>query len=142
MSYPQEGSAGAVIPVGSGVLAADDLSATGVHGEYMFCQRGSVKKLMAAVTTVLNGPAVITFRKRVTTGSATGASVLGTITIPTATAVGKVMYKEIDPVDMAVGDCIAFDVTTAATSGGAIYAFLHDLDPEVNLNEGDLVASV
>ena len=139
--YTQELFEGVLVPLGSGVLAADDLSGAAVHGEYVAMRRCCIQQLLATVTTILDGAATVEFNRRVTPGSASGEVAMGTIIFPTTTAVGKVMYQDIDPVTLEAGESIAFEVTSTATSGGAIYGFLASLDPEVPANEDEMVES-
>ena len=138
----------AVVPVGTGVLAADVLTATGDHGEYVVLSPCSVRRIMAYVSTAVVGPTtapVVTFRRRPTPGSATGQIDLGTLTVPTGTAVGKVVYKDVSPVKLDVGDSILITVSTAATggtpAGGAYYGFELELSPDDPRNQPDMVQS-
>lgn len=138
------------VPLASTALDADDLTATGVHGEYVITKSCLVKRLVAAVTAAVAGSTtapVITFKRRPTLGSAIGEVSLGTITIPDGTAAGKVLYKELtQPVQFKVGEGLAIEVTTAATggvpAGNAVYDALVIDDPEVPANEANMVASV
>ncbi|MFQ5641098.1 MAG: hypothetical protein ACE5IR_24230 [bacterium] len=69
----------------------------------------------------------------------------GTITAPNATtaqAVGAVVYKDLGdttPVDLNKGNSVAFDVTTAVTSGSGIPYVLGIARAEVNANLGSTV---
>lgn len=97
--------------------------------------------------TVSTGGIVITVYKRPTPGSATGQSVLGTLTIPTAVVDGTVYYKDIQGVLFSPGQELAFDVTTAAAGGGAAgdgYAILEQVEesPEEAFNISSHVLSV
>lgn len=148
--YTEELSAGSIIPFGTGVLAADVLTAAAVHGEYVFLKRARVRRILALVsTTVANdtAAAVVTFRHRITPGSATGETSIGTLTFPDGVVAGKVLYKDIEEEEFAAGDSIAFEVTTAGTdgtaaAGGAYYGFECFLDNEDPRNETDMVLSV
>jgi hypothetical protein len=143
MSYTEGNPlVGTMIPNGAGVLAADDLSATGVHGEYVACMKVRITHLFAAVTTLMDGAATVEVNRRPTLGSATGEVAIDNIVIPTTTAVGKVVYVELaSPVVLNAGDALSFEVTSAATAGGAIYGFRAVPDFEYLPNEGDLVLS-
>lgn len=129
-----------LLPVGS--IAADDLSGTGVHGySYLVLSPCAVKRFLAAVSTVLVGPATVVLKRRPTFGSATGEVVLDTIVIPAAAPVGQVMYSDFKMVELDVGDELVFEVTVAATSGGALYGIEAENDPEVPAENSDMVAS-
>ena len=114
---------GLVIPAGSGVIGVDDLDAApAVHGEYLVVKPCQIKRLMFIVTEAVvadtTAPAV-RFSQRVTPGSDTNAVVLGTLTIPHGTAVGKVLYKDIDPVDLVPGDSIKVENTVQTVDAGS-----------------------
>jgi len=110
-----------------------------------------VQRIEALVTTavVSSAPVVISVFSRPTHGSTSGQVLLGTLSIPGGTAVGKCVYKDIadnasgQPV--AAGQEIVFGVTTAAAGGGAAGAVLCmalvDDDPEVPLNQSNMVLS-
>ncbi len=134
-----------VIPNGSGVLAADDLSAAAVHGEYVCIKKFDIKALKAPVTTLLDTAAAaqVTFYKRSAPGVTASQVTLGVLSFPNATAVGKVMYKEITPVEVLPGQALAFEVTVAAdTAGGALYGFDYEDSPEEPANISSMVLSV
>lgn len=137
------------IPLGSGVLAADVVTSTGVHGEYIAMQPCRVKRIMAYVSTLIATnlvACIVTVRKRPTPNASGSQSTIGTLTIPDTTAVGKVLYKDVTPVYLAVGESVCFDVTTAGTdgssaAGGLQYSFLADDHPDTPANESNMVAS-
>ena len=87
-------------------------------------------------------PRVI-FTKRPTPLSATSEVIIGTVIVPDATAVGKTVYKLIDPVNFAVGDSIELShvIGTGTPTGQGVYSFVCHDDPEVNLNNSDMIAS-
>ena len=146
MSYERKPFA-FVVPNGTGVLAADDLSATGVHGEYICVKRFELSRLLAVVTTavVSTGAVVITVTQRLSPGTAAGQVTLGTLSIPAATVLGKEVYKDIDPAVVLPGQTIAFNVTTAAAgggaAGGAVYAFEAMDRPEQPANLANMLLS-
>lgn len=125
------------------------VGSTGVVGEFAVVRRCSVKRLVlwlkvASVDETVS--AVVTYRLRPTFGSATGQTSLGTITVPTAQAIGTVLYKDIQNVTVPAGYTIAFDLTTAGTSAGSAagtaLCFV-DLQPtsEDEKNETNMVKS-
>ena len=129
---------------------ADDLSATGDAGYVMdVVDPITVVRIGALVTTVLNGPAVINFDRRVLTASDTGRlsgfddADEATLTIPTTTAVGKIVYKDVvgSDYDMDPGDQVVANVSTAATSGACRYIVWYVLRDETVDNSTDMVES-
>lgn len=126
---------------------ADDLSATGDAAVIWDILRPmTIVRIGALVSTavVSTGGVVIPFDRRILTGSDTGRvdAGIGTITIPAGTAAGKVVYKDITPVDVNVGDQIVPEVTTAATSSGAARYFFEGRDRhETPANQSDMIAS-
>jgi len=78
-------------------------------------------RLTAAV--VSSAPVVITIKKRITSNSATGEQVIGTLSIPGGTAAGVIVYRYFDedqaPNTFRPGDVCIYEVTTAATTSGA-----------------------
>lgn len=63
---------------------------------------------------------IYTFYQRPTSGSTSGQVAIGTLTIPTATAVGKVLYKEIESVILLPGQDLAIKRTTQGTDGSSV----------------------
>lgn len=108
-----------------------------------------VDRLLAVVSTavVSTGAVVLTFYRCPTLDSGgAGARVsLGTLSIPAATAVGKVVYKDISPTLVVPGDQIIVKVTTAAAGGGAAGNAFHDVQfsdsPDAPGNLSNMLAS-
>ena len=139
-----------IFPVGTTPLGVETLSAAvAVHGEYMVMKKCTIKKIFFQVSTAVDADTtapVVTFRKRPTPGSATNQSTIGTLTIPDGTAAGKVLYKEVEPVALEVGDSICLDHTTqaadsSAAAGAGYYGFIVSDSPEDLSNQSDAVAS-
>jgi hypothetical protein len=85
----------------------------------------------------------VIFTKRPTPLSATAESVIGILTVPSGTAIGKVVYKDITPVSFAPGDSleISWTVGTGTPTGiGMWYVECND-DPESAGNQSDMIAS-
>ena len=85
--------------------------------------------------------AVIAVDRRVTYGSDTGRVEVGRLTIPIGTAVGKVVWKELDPTDFDIGDQMMIELITASTAGSAIVSVEFVPRSEHPLNWGDSVKS-
>lgn len=108
-----------------------------------------VTRIMASVTTaIVNGlvAAIVTVYRRPTPGSTSGQVAIGTLTFPTGTALGKVLYKDIVETNLFPGEELAFNVSTAGTdSGSAAGAFVGSFeandDPDTPANQSNMVAS-
>lgn len=129
------------------LCAIDIGAASSDHGDFVCVRPCVVKTLLFAVTLeAASGTSVaptVVFTKRITPGSASGGSAMGTLTIPTGTAIGKVVYKNITPVKFVIGDCIhlAWTVGTGTPTGMGEADVFADLDPEVPANNSDMIAS-
>jgi hypothetical protein len=102
----------------------------------------TVMRIAALVTlapTVTAG--VVSLDRRVLAGSDTGRVELGQMTIPVGTAAGKVVYKDIDPVDLDMGDQLVFELLTASTAGAAILTAVMIPRAETPANQADAVKS-
>lgn len=139
-----------VFPSGTGVLGVETLTAAAaVHGEYLVMRSCVVRRIGFIVTTLVASNtqnAVVEFNRRPTPGSSSGEVLLGQLTIPTGTAVGKVLYKNISPVRLQVGDALSLEHVTQATDSGSaagagFYMFELVDEPEYIANEADAVAS-
>lgn len=89
---------------------------------------------------------VITVFKRVTTNSTTSQVAIGTLTIPTATAVGKVIFKDLSSIRVSPGHDIAFAITTQGTdsgtaTGAGFCSYIAEIDPEYFGNLTNMTAS-
>lgn len=132
----------------SGVLREIDIgAASGDHGEYLCVKACKLHRVMfavvgEAVSGTTTAPTVIV-TKRPTPLSATGETVLATLTIPTGTAIGKVVYKDISPVALAVGDSIEISWTVGVGTPTGMGFFGCELadDPEYVGNNSDMSAS-
>lgn len=130
------------------VLKEVDIGASsGTHGEMICVKSCKIKQFQFVLTgEVAGGTSVaptVVFKKHPTPLSSSGASTLCTLTIPDATAVGKVVYKAISPVAMSVGDSIeiSWTIGTGTPTGMGHYAFICEDDPEVAANNSDMIAS-
>jgi hypothetical protein len=146
MAYTQPFMVGSIAPSSAAVLTPEDLSAANaVYGSYVVAKQCKIKRIAFYVTTLINAstnPAV-TFTRRPTFGSTSGAILLGTVTIPTGSAVGTVIYKNIAPVNLYPGDELSLAQTVqASTAGQGFYMFEIDDDPEVPANQSKMLASI
>lgn len=128
-----------VIDIGAASANAGELSCV-VPCSVHQLQFHVTDEVVAGTTTA---PTVV-FTKRPTPNSATGESVVATLTIPDGTAVGAVIYSELDtPINFEVGDTmeISHTVGVGSPTGQGIPAFVCSHDPEVPANMTDMTAS-
>jgi hypothetical protein len=127
----------ACLQVGAG--AAFTLSGTGVFAyTWNFIEPATVKTLALKITTTISSSAgaVVTFYLRPTYGSATGQTVIGTITTGLTSASNTLFVNNITPVQIPAGSQVVANCTTAATSSGAGIAYIvADYSAEVSKNE-------
>ncbi len=130
------------------VLKAIDIgAASGDHGEYLCVKSCKVARLQFTLTEeaasgTVTAPRVI-FTKRPTPLSASGESVIGTVIVPSGTAIGKTVYLDIDPVSFSVGDSveISWVVGSGTPTGIGHASFVCNEDPEVPANNADMIES-
>lgn len=130
------------------VLKEMDIGATAAdHGELLCVRACKVVQLQFTLVGELAGgtslaPRVL-FKKRITPLSATGESTVGTVIIPDATAIGKTVYKNVTPVNFAVGDSmeLSHEVGTGTPTGQGYYSFICNEDIELPANNSDMIAS-
>ena len=128
---------------------AEDLTSVATMlSSFVFGSQMQVRKLLLIISTATVSPTsscVVTFWRRPTLGSDAGRVSLGTLTIPTATAAGKVYYKDIDDVVFAPGEELLVTVTTACAGAGAAGKGYPDFEcydcPEAPKNQTNVVAS-
>lgn len=102
----------------------------------------TVLRITALVTLAPTATAaVVALDRRVTAGSDTGRVELGRITIPVGTAAGKVVYKDIEPVDVDMGDQLVLELVTASTAGSAVFSYNYIPRAETPANQADAVLS-
>lgn len=131
-----------------GVMKAIDIgAASGSAGEYLCVKQCMVAQLQFTMTeeaaSGTTTPPTVVFKKRPTPLSASGAVTIGTLIIPSGTAIGKTVYLEVDPVEFAVGDSmeISWTVGVGTPTGIGLASFVCNEDPEVALNNADMIES-
>jgi len=140
-----------IIPLATsdaGVMQEMDIGAASAdHGEMLCVRRAFVLRLKFTLVGELAGgssvaPTVV-FTKRPTPLSATAESVIGTLIIPDATAVGKTLYLDVDPVNLSVGDSVEISHTigTGTPTGQGYWSMDLEPDPEDARNESDMIKS-
>lgn len=130
------------------VLRAIDIGASsGNHGEYLcvkpcMLHRGQFTLTEEAASGTSVAPTVV-LTKRPTPLSASGASAVMTITVPTGTAIGKTVYKDVDPVQFMPGDSlhIAWTVGTGTPTGIGIFSALCENSPKTPMENSDMIES-
>lgn len=123
-------------------------AASSTHGEFICVKPCKIRRFQFTLTgEVAGGTSVaptVVFKKHPTPLSSSGSSTLCTLTVPDATAIGITVYKEINPVSMAVGDSIeiSWTVGTGTPTGMGFQSFICEEDPETNANNSEMLASV
>jgi hypothetical protein len=122
-------------------------AASGDHGEFLCVKQCQVASLQFTLTSeaasgTTTAPTVI-FTKRVTPLSATGEVVMGTVVVPSGTAIGKTVYLAIDPVTLKVGETVevSWTVGVGTPTGIGVASFVCNEDPETSANNTDMIAS-
>lgn len=156
MSYPQAGNRlqffEPVMAVGGGdakpLCAIDIGAANATHGEFVCvvpCVIRSAKFSVTkeAVVGTTTAPYVI-MKKCTTPGAGGTVSAIATITVPTGSAVGAVIYKENLNVQMAVGDVV--EIQHVIGTGGTVTGqgnldWFCEYSPEAPANNTDMSAS-
>lgn len=146
MAYPQELLAGALVRQSSAFDTAQSITAAAaVYGSYVahypFMVQRYTFQLTAAASDITSSVVAL---QKVTVANVT--SEITTITIPTGTAVGKVLYKDFTPVKIGVGDKLQYKLKTQGGLGGTpagagFHGFLGQLAPEFAANETNYTAS-
>lgn len=156
MGYPDNGGIGThfkslpLLAAATVVVDGEvDIGASsGDHGDLLCFRQCYVRRLAFMLTSeaasgTTTAPTVI-FTKYVTPLSSSGSSAIGTLTIPTGTAIGKVVYKDLSsPVLMTPGDAIhiSWTVGVGTPTGIGMWFIEVEDDPEVAANQSDMVAS-
>lgn len=131
-----------------GTLAGSSVASTGIPSSsmsYLAVQNCRVSRVGFYVSVVMSSSAAIVVQVIQSTvlGSVSSQTVIGTLTIPATQAINKIIYKDITPANLNVGDQLLLNVTTAATSSGSGFLVVEaDLDPETALNQAKYIASV
>lgn len=134
MAYESKQGLGYLIRKTNAHDTAENLAATAaVYGGYLVAKPCQLTRFMFYVTTLVEADTtapVVEVNQRPTYNSATGEVQLASITIPEATAVGKVMFaRPSSPVVLNIGDELSFEhVTQAADSGTAAGAGFYDVE--------------
>lgn len=150
MSYPFQHGLGYLIRKSNAHDTAENLAAAAaVYGGYLVTKPCAIAEFKFYVNVLVeadNVAPVVEVNRRPTYNSSSGEVLIDQITIPEATAVGKVMSVRFAPVQLNVGDELSFEHVTQATDSGtaagtgfydAVLHVSHDSDG----NQSDLVAS-
>lgn len=126
------------------VKGVTELDASGANEEvFQIFSSMRINRIQALVTTVMSSAAsvVLSFYKRPTFGSTSGEVLLGTLTIASTAAVGRLYYKDISGTAFAPGQCLVCKVSTVATvSGKVVSGFEANEEPEIPGNQSNMYA--
>ncbi len=130
------------------VLKEVDIGASSAdHGELLCVKQCKVSQLAFTLTSeAASGTSVaprVVFTKRPTPLSATSEGVLGTVIVPSGTAIGKTVYLDIDPVVLEIGQSVEIShvIGTGTPTGIGCYSFIANEDPETPDNNADMIES-
>lgn len=155
MSYEKQYNSLAFFSPAAAVLAPITVSGAAASlGEFTCLDQCDVMELYFVVTTAVvattTAPTIV-FSKRPTAGSATGAAVIGTLTIPNGTAAGTVIYKRVgvggqqpNVCNIQVGQSVevAWTQAVGTPAGAGLAGFVVSNDPETEFNNAKMVASI
>lgn len=125
-------------------------AAAAQYAGFAVLQPISIKRMLFFVTTQVTAGTTapqVGFVQRPTYGSTSGAVTLGVMTIPTGTAVGKVVYKDIsDSTRVLAGQELSMDIIRQAVDGGTAagagwLSMIWELSPDADANNSALIAS-
>lgn len=129
------------------LCAVDIGAANATHGEFVCVVPCTVRQAKFAVTlenVVGSSAAPYVVLTKYTAPSAGGTSTaVATITVPTGTAIGKVIYKDNLNVSFAVGDVMQVKhvIGVGSPAGQGNVDWYCEIDPEVAGNNSDMIAS-
>lgn len=119
--------------------AAGDLASTATTGNYSPCGREVIRKAKVLVTTATVGTSgIVTIKKRVTPGSDTGGTTIGTITVPVASAGAVYMLKDLNVIINPSDQVYAVVSTAMGTSGNGDISIEMEQCPDVPGNDPDV----
>lgn len=130
------------------LCAVDIGAANATHGEFVCvvpCVVRSAKfsVTLEAVVGTTTAPYVV-LTKYAAPAAGGSSAVVGSITVPTASAVGKVIYKENLSTSFAIGDVMQIKHvigTGGVVAGQGSVDWYCEIDPEVAGNNSDMAAS-
>jgi hypothetical protein len=125
--------------VAASIAPAADIAASRYHPP-----NGAIANQLWAIITTVTAVQVITltWKYRPTPGSDTNAVTVGTLNIPIATAVGKVVYKNLtSQVKMAAGGELIISAAGASATGSATVGFSGYPSGESGPNNPNAIAS-
>lgn len=147
MAYPQEIFSGAIEGLaGTAFSTAQNFTAAAnVWGSciahYPFMVQRFTLRISTAVSDLTSSVVAL---QKVTVGNVTAE--LGTITIPNGTGAGKMLYANVSPTKIGVGDKLQFKLKTQGGLGGTpagagFIGFFASLQPEDLTNETNAIVS-
>jgi hypothetical protein len=130
------------------VLKEIDIGASSAdHGEYICVKPCMFHRGQFTLTSeVAGGTSVaprVVLTKRITPLSASGEAVICTVIVPDATAVGKTVYKDIEPVQFNVGDSLEIShvIGTGTPTGQGVFSAMCHESPKQPAGNSDMIAS-
>lgn len=128
MAYSEEFLGGAIVPQDNKPLTPLNLvGSTGDYAQWLVGARCKLTRVMVMIDVVIatsTANAVVSIYRRPNygpsgSGSSSGQVLLATITVPTGTAIGKILYKNIESVSLKAGEVLCAKLTTQGTDGSS-----------------------
>ncbi len=139
-----------VVPVSSGFTTALNLAATAaLYQGYAVMAPVALNRLSFIVTTATTSGSVagqVGFIRYPTYASTAASVAIGTLTIPTAAAVGSVYYKDVAYSKINAGEELAVWITrqqvdSGTATGAGFVGFSFELAPQSVADQSNMVAS-
>jgi hypothetical protein len=152
MSYPEmEFINLAVAPKSAGYQTAANLAASAAQWQgYAVMSPISIKRAMFFVTTAVSANSTapqVAVKSRPTYGSATGAVTVVSVTVPSGSTAGQVIYASCsDNVRIQAGYELSLEVSVQAVdgntaTGAGFIGCIYEMSPDANANQALLVAA-
>ncbi len=142
MSYDKQMGLGHLIRKSNAHDTVETLTTSGVYGGYLITKPCAISEFKFYVTVATVGVGEVEVNRRPDYNESSTEILIATLVIPTGTAVGKVVSKRFEPVQLSVGDELSFECNaTVATTGSGFYDVVLHFDSESDGNQSDLVTS-
>ena len=111
---------------------------------YVLFRPVEIVGICATITTAVTvTAAILQLLYRPTPGSATGQTIIGTLTLPvTGSAIGQQVYKKVTPFEANPGGQLIWELTQASTAGAVIPGVMINETTELPGNLTNMIASV
>lgn len=122
--YSEELISFAIAPTSNASLTAASIGGSvadyAVYNIMEGCQLTRIYFFVKTLVASSTANEVYTFYQRPTSASTSGQVAIGTLTIPTGSTVGQVIYKDVESVKLLPGQDLAIKRTTQGTDGSSV----------------------